>query len=70
MMENTFTLSEGERRHPLWIKLQSHFEKQVSNLHGKLEGTELTEQATAVIRGRIKCLKALIALGQDPPMTG
>ena len=29
-----------------------------------------TELETAVLRGQIKCLKGLLALGDDPPLTG
>lgn len=67
--DNDFFLTDGERRHPLWLRLRAYMEKQLANLHGKIEG-DLKESETAIIRGRIKMLKALCALGDDPPMTG
>ena len=64
--EDPFTLSEGERHSPLWMKLAEYFQEKIDIAHGKLEG-EITEQQTAQWRGHIRCLKALIALGEESP---
>lgn len=33
-------------------------------------GVDKSEQWTAMMRGRIKCLEGIIALGDDRPVTG
>lgn len=68
MMEEPFALTDAERRHPLWLKLKGHLETEIQNARGKLEG-DLNEQMTAAYRGRLKALRALVALGDDPPLT-
>lgn len=67
--DDRFTLSDGERVHPLWIRLKAHLEDRLRIARGRNDGP-LHEIETASYRGQIKLLKALIGLGDDPPPTG
>lgn len=70
MSANEFILTDGERRHPLWLRLKAHFEEKMLEARGKNDGP-LSEADTATLRGQIKCLKGLIALGDEmPPQDG
>lgn len=66
MIPETFVLTDGDRRNPLWLKLKEHFEKRLHDLHGKIEG-EQTEQQTATLRGQIRCFREILRLGDEPP---
>jgi hypothetical protein len=66
---SSFLLSDGERSHPLWVRLRAHLESRLALLRAKNDGA-LTEYETATLRGQIKCLKGLIALGDNPPIDG
>lgn len=68
-MPPPFFLTEGDRHSPLWLKLSDHLRSKLRDAHGKLEGDQ-SEQQTAMLRGHIKCLKALITLGDEPPIDG
>lgn len=63
-----FALTEGERHHQLWQRLSAHFEARLRELRGKNDGP-LNEIETATLRGQINLLKAIIRLGDEPPMT-
>ena len=65
---NSFELSDGERAHPLWARLKALFETQLQSARTRND-KDLTEAETAVLRGRISALKAMIALGDDRPST-
>lgn len=62
------TLSEHDKAHPLWQRLRLHLEDRLDDLRVRNDVNQ-TEQSTATLRGEIKCLKKLIALGADRPMT-
>lgn len=64
-----FSLSDGERSHPLWARLRAHFEECLSKLRAENDNDKLSEQQTASLRGQIRRLKAIIAMGEAPPMT-
>lgn len=65
-----FYLSPSERNNPLWVRLKGHLEQKLCEARGKLEGDQ-TEQQTAICRGRILALKAILALGDElPPQDG
>lgn len=64
-----FELSDGEKMHPLWVRLKAHFEAELLRLRVKNDRA-LTEIETATIRGHIEFLKAAIRLGDDRPPTG
>lgn len=67
MLEH-FELSDGEKHHPLWARLKAHFETQLERLHVRNERQQ-TDLETATIRGEIKLLRRIIALGDDRPNT-
>ena len=59
--EPKFELSAAERDGALWLKLAAHLEKQLAYCRIQNDGDK-TEIETAAIRGRIACLKSLLAL--------
>lgn len=63
-----FVLSDGEKMHPLWRRLKAHLETQLQSLRVRND-RELTEMQTATLRGHIKALREIIALGDDRPDT-
>jgi len=58
----TFVLTEGERNHPLWRKLETHLQNRVVILRAKNDGP-LDALQTATIRGQITEVKALLSYG-------
>jgi hypothetical protein len=64
-----FALSEGERAHPLWKRLEAHFRKRLSDKRGKNDGP-LSYEETLTLRGHIECLKGILQLGEEPPQDG
>jgi hypothetical protein len=68
--DEVFALSENERRNPLWLKLREHLAQMLANKRGKNDDAALTENQTAKLRGEINLLKALVALGDEPPSDG
>ena len=69
MIPDRFELTDGERHHPFWMRLVAHLGEELRQLRGRNDGP-LTEIETATLRGRIQCLKSLIALGDVPPHDG
>jgi hypothetical protein len=67
--EPPFALTEGERHHPLWLRLSAHLTEKLARLRSRNDGA-LSEQETATIRGEINCVKRFIALGDEPPQDG
>lgn len=65
-----FELSEGEKAHPLWLRLKAHMEMRLAQCRAKNDDTTLTEAETQTLRGQIRTLKGIIALGDDRPLTG
>jgi hypothetical protein len=59
-------ISEGDRLHPIWMRLTTHLETRIALLRIKNEG-DVSETQTARIRGGIAELKAILALGIPPP---
>lgn len=62
-----FELTEGERSHPLWARLKGHLQTKLGELRRKNDDTSLDAVGTALLRGQIKCLNNLIALGDVRP---
>jgi hypothetical protein len=66
-----FELTSHDRSSSLWVRLEAHLVEMVAAARRKNDDETITEQQTAALRGRIKCLKSLIALGADrPTVTG
>lgn len=64
-----FELSDGEKMHPLWVKLKAHLESQIQSKRAQNDSAKLTEAETAALRGHIQCLKVILSLGADRPDT-
>tara|TARA_R110000868_G_scaffold319759_1_gene580696 strand:+ start:1407 stop:1622 length:216 start_codon:yes stop_codon:yes gene_type:complete len=70
MADEAFALTDGEKRHPLWVRLSAHFEERLALLRRRNDAVQ-PEAQTAALRGEITCLKGIIALGKDsPPIDG
>jgi hypothetical protein len=65
-----FELSDGERAHPLWARFKAHLLDRLADARTRNDDASANEPATAMLRGRIACLKALIALGDERQAIG
>ena len=64
-----FEFTDGERLHPLWVRLRVELEERLQRCRCKNDGA-LDVHDTAMIRGKIECLKGIISLGDEPPTDG
>lgn len=62
-----FTLSDNDKAQSLWVRLKAHLEERLAAVR-KRNDNPLTESETAVLRGEIRTLKHIIALGDDRPI--
>lgn len=62
-----FQLTPHDKSTSLWLRLSTHLTEMLAEARTKND-SEMTEQQTAALRGRIKCLKSIIALGDDRPI--
>lgn len=62
-----FTLSDNDKAQGLWVRLKAHLEDRLAAVR-KRNDNPLTESETAVLRGEIRTLKHIIALGDDRPI--
>ena len=68
-MIDEFTLADGEKLHPLWLRLKAHLTDKLHTARVQISrDVDMTEQQTAALRGRVKCLEGIIALGDDRPV--
>lgn len=67
--DEDFHLTDGERNSQIWARLNKHFEKQLETLRAKNDGP-LSHDDTLALRGQIRNLRAVIALGDEPPHDG
>lgn len=67
---NDFDLTPGDKASSLWLRLKAHLEDRLDDARRRNDSPTLPEAGTAALRGEIKTLKRLIALGDDRPMTG
>jgi len=65
-----FALTDNDRASGFWLRLKAHLEERLAMNRLVNDNISLTEQDTAVLRGRIRELKALLALGESRPLTG
>jgi hypothetical protein len=65
-----FVLTDNERASVTWIRLKAHLEDRLSQARTLNDNVSLGPEDTASLRGRIRLLKSLIALGENRPMTG
>jgi hypothetical protein len=68
-MTDEFTLSDADKAQGLWVRLLGHLQSQMHRARERNDAVQ-DEQTTASLRGEIRCLKRLIALGDSRPMTG
>lgn len=61
-----FRLSATERASPLWLRLKAHLHERLAKARTRNDGA-LAPDETARLRGRIACLKDLLALEEDRP---
>lgn len=61
-----FRLTSAERTSPLWLRLRSHLQERLAKARARNDGA-LAPDETARLRGRIACLKDLLALEEDRP---
>lgn len=62
-------LTEQERNSALWRStLVPALETRLALLRAQLEGTALGKKQTAVLRGRIAEVKAILSLDKDEPL--
>jgi hypothetical protein len=60
-------LTRDDRTSPVWARLKDRLEKKLEALRKANDNPKLTDVETATLRGHLKCLKEVIALGNEPP---
>ena len=69
-MTEDFTLTAIERTHPVWAKAERYLQHHLERARERNDNP-LPPDETALVRGEIKALKALLRLGQEkPPIDG
>jgi hypothetical protein len=63
----TAFLDQVEAGSQVWKKIKDHLEHELDTLRRKNDDPEMSAEKTALIRGRIKQIKILLALDQAPP---
>jgi hypothetical protein len=59
-------LTQYELQSAVWVKLREHLEQQLNDCRCRNDG-DLNEIETSRLRGRISCLKAILAIGEPTP---
>jgi hypothetical protein len=62
-----FSLTSADKMSSLWMRLRAHLEDRLADARRRNDAA-LSDLDTAVLRGEIKSLKRLIALGDDRPV--
>ena len=60
-------LTQDERTSPVWQSVKGHLERMLAKRRIENDNPKLTPVETAMLRGQIQTLKAMIALGAEPP---
>lgn len=68
-MPSDFSLTENDKHSGLWLRLKIHLESRLADARVRNDALQ-PESETAALRGEIKCLKHLIRLDADRPVTG
>lgn len=66
-MKRNAILDHADEASPCWQKLKAHYERRLADLRVRLEMTSLTDNESAVLRGRIAEVKALLAINNELP---
>lgn len=61
-------LTQDERLSPVWTSVKGHLERMLAKARAQNDNPKLTPVETATLRGHIFTLKAMIALGVEPPV--
>jgi hypothetical protein len=62
-----FTLTEPDKAQGLWLRLREHLADRLADARKRNDGP-LDPHETASLRGEIRTLKRIIALGDDRPV--
>lgn len=60
------TLDKVERNTTTWLKVYGYLTQRLVSLRARNDG-DMTERETAMLRGQIAEIKALLAMGDDVP---
>lgn len=60
-------LTKQERNDPLWLKLKAEYESRLAQLR-KDNDKDMSEAATANLRGRIAEVRKFLSLGEEKPV--
>lgn len=60
-------LTEEERTSAVWQSVKAHLERMLAKKRVENDNPLLTVVQSAALRGQIQTLKAMIALGSEPP---
>lgn len=66
-MKRTAVLDATDEASPCWQKLKAHYERRLADYRLRLEMPSLTDNESAVLRGRIAEVKALLAINNELP---
>lgn len=61
-------LTQEERNSPVWVSVKGHLERMLAKRRIENDNPKLTPVETAMLRGQIQTLRAMIALGDTPPV--
>lgn len=62
-----FFLTEDERKSGVWASVCAHLDRMIEKKRQENDNPKLTDVETATLRGHLACLKAIRALGNEPP---
>lgn len=62
-----FHLTDDERSSAVWQSLRGRLEEMLAKKRVENDNPDLTDVETATLRGHLACLKAILALGKEPP---
>ena len=61
-------LTQDERTSAVWQSVKNHLERMLAKRRLENDNPKLTPVETAMLRGQIQTLRAMIALGDEPPV--
>lgn len=63
-----FELTTHDKASSLWLRFCEYLNERLADARRRNDATTLSEHDTAALRGEIRCLKKLLALGDDRPI--
>jgi hypothetical protein len=67
MTDPSFALTDRDKASDVWLRLRAHLTDRLADARLRNDQV-LSEPETAMLRGEIRCLKRLLALGDDRPV--